>query len=135
MWSMLNGAIPAGWVECDGTQNAPGPDLRDRFIVGRGAKTVDTTGGGSTHSHATHVPLTHVGASVADHPATATSAASSGSSMSGAVADTLTQAAHTHDTPVLTHTVTQANSHPPLTHASGNHEPWYYVLVYIQRLT
>src|SRR3990172_12549450 len=50
MWSSLNGAVPAGWAECDGTANAPGPDLRNRFIVGRGTKTVDTTGGSATHT-------------------------------------------------------------------------------------
>jgi hypothetical protein len=57
LWSLLNGAIPTGWVECDGVANAPGPDLRDRFIVGRGAKPVDTSGGAATHVHADF--LTH----------------------------------------------------------------------------
>ena len=55
MWSPLNGATPAGWAECDGTANAPGPDLRNRFIVGRGVDhTVDTSGGAQTHTHAGH---------------------------------------------------------------------------------
>ena len=55
MWSALNGAIPAGWAECDGTANTPGPDLRDRFIVGRsGSKAVDTTGGTATHTPRLH---------------------------------------------------------------------------------
>ena len=52
MWSSLNGAIPTGWAECNGTDNAPGPDLRDRFIVGANAKPVDTSGGAATHVHA-----------------------------------------------------------------------------------
>src|SRR3989304_8366565 len=54
LWSLLNGGIPANWAECDGTANAPGPDLRNLFVVGRGTKTVDTTGGAATHSHAAH---------------------------------------------------------------------------------
>ena len=65
MWSSLNGAIPADWAECDGVANAPGPDLRNFFIVGRGTKTVDTTGGGATHVHSdSH---THAGTAVGAH--------------------------------------------------------------------
>src|SRR3990170_1992936 len=65
MWSALNGSVPANWAECDGTANAPGPDLRNFFIVGRGTKTVDTSGGAATHTHGDN--LTHAGTAVANH--------------------------------------------------------------------
>lgn len=59
-WSSSFGAIPPGWVECDGVQNFPGPDLRDRFIVGASGLVlpvhpIDTSGGSYTHTHATHI--------------------------------------------------------------------------------
>jgi len=65
MWSALNGAIPADWAECDGVANAPGPDLRNFFVVGRGTKTVDTSGGAATHAHTDN--LTHAGTAVGNH--------------------------------------------------------------------
>jgi len=34
LWSGTIATIPATWKLCDGTANSPGPDLRDRFIVG-----------------------------------------------------------------------------------------------------
>ena len=68
-WSPLNGAVPTGFAECDGTANAPGPDLRDRFVVGRGTgHTVDTTGGADIHAHSDN--LSHAGTAVAAHVVT-----------------------------------------------------------------
>ena len=44
---MFNGAAPAGWAICDGTNGTP--DLRNRFIVGAGASYgVGATGGADT---------------------------------------------------------------------------------------
>lgn len=49
-WDLVNmGSIPTGWVECDGS-TVPGygvvPDMRDRFVLGRGpANTVASVGG------------------------------------------------------------------------------------------
>jgi hypothetical protein len=102
MWSGTIATIPIpDWQLCDGTNNSPGPDLRDKFIVG--AKQDDTgiaktniqgslaqTGGATGHSHpltisdhtglthgltiANHPDLTHV--ALASHPAVSTSIAS-----------------------------------------------------------
>ena len=184
LWSLKNGPIPTGWVECDGVQNAPGPDLRDKFVVGRSpSRTVDSTGGSSTHGHtdnlthtgtavADHAALPHSGTAVADHPAlshsgtavadhtnvsvpaTATAAVKIGTSSASAAAQT-----HTHTIASITHSVTQPNDHPAQSHsvtqpsnhpaqshsvtqpsdhaahAPVNHEPPYYVLIYIQRMT
>jgi hypothetical protein len=62
IWSGTIATIPGGYALCDGTANAPGPDLRDVFIVGAkqddggvpktnitGALT--STGGAVTHDH------------------------------------------------------------------------------------
>jgi microcystin-dependent protein len=47
MWSGSIGAIPAGWLLCDGTNGTP--DLRDRFVVGAGSTyAVNATGGEAT---------------------------------------------------------------------------------------
>jgi hypothetical protein len=34
LWSGTIANIPTGWALCDGTANSPGPDLRDKFVVG-----------------------------------------------------------------------------------------------------
>jgi len=34
MWSGTVAAIPTDWALCDGAANSPGPDLRDKFVVG-----------------------------------------------------------------------------------------------------
>jgi len=50
LWSGLPGAIPAGYVLCDGNNGTP--DLRNRFIVGAGdTYSVDDTGGNILHKH------------------------------------------------------------------------------------
>lgn len=67
MWSGTIAALATypNWKLCDGTANAPGPDLRDRFIVGATsddagvAKTnltgsLTQSGGAVTHHHADH---------------------------------------------------------------------------------
>ncbi len=51
MWSGATNAIPAGWALCDGTtnNNHATPDLRNRFVVGAGARyAVGDTGGADT---------------------------------------------------------------------------------------
>jgi hypothetical protein len=80
MWSGAIADIDSPtWELCDGTANAPGPDLRDKFIVGANqddagtAKTnltgsLTTSGGSVSHHHADHSLTTPVG--VADHSLT-----------------------------------------------------------------
>ena len=34
LWSGTVATIPTNWALCDGTANSPGPDLRDKFVVG-----------------------------------------------------------------------------------------------------
>jgi hypothetical protein len=34
LWSGTIASIPGGWALCDGSANSPGPDLRDKFVVG-----------------------------------------------------------------------------------------------------
>jgi hypothetical protein len=47
LWSGAIGAIPSGWVICDGANSTP--DLRDRFVVGAGTTyAVGATGGQNT---------------------------------------------------------------------------------------
>lgn len=49
LWSGAVGAIPAGWVLCDGNNDTP--DLRNRFVVGAGdSYAVDVNGGEASHT-------------------------------------------------------------------------------------
>jgi hypothetical protein len=117
MWSGLRANIPGGWYLCDGTNGTP--DLRARFILSvTGSEEAGGTGGSTT--------ITHSGTAVAQHPATATSQASAGVTKSGSTTSTVTLLAHTHDTPVLTHSVTQPNDHT-------NVQPPYYKLCFIMK--
>jgi len=78
MWSGTIATIPATWALCDGSANTPGPDLRDKFVVGAKQDDAGTaksnilgslsqSGGATGHSHSGHAALTHAGGSVADH--------------------------------------------------------------------
>lgn len=135
LWSMKNGPIPAGWVECDGTQNAPGPDLRSRFIVGRSAsRTVDTSGGSSTHGHSDQ--LAHSGMAVYNHALNLAHDAHGGlvkGGTSGTAQCFTTPTTHAAHTDSLVHQVQPPYDHGP--HGSVSHEPPFYVLVYIQRMS
>ena len=181
MWSLLNGTIPTGWAECDGTANAPGPDLRNFFVVGRGTKTVDTTGGAATHGHSdflTHAvtqpvnhvvtqPVAHTDVPNHTHPVTDPghfhdeyqNSATTGSLAGWGARDTST------NTPIITgydtgskvagvttqnpaggvasqpHSGAAVDAHSGsavtahTAHVATNHEPAWYALIYIQRMT
>ena len=46
MWSGAQNDIPAGWALCDGTNGTP--DLRNKFIIGAGARYIVAETGGAT---------------------------------------------------------------------------------------
>jgi hypothetical protein len=81
-----------------------------------GAKT-STPNAHADAAVADHAALTHSGAAVANHAAAATGAASAGATQRGTTTSTLTLGAHTHQTPILTHAVTQPNQHAAQAHA------------------
>jgi len=80
MWSGTVATIPANWALCDGTANSPGPDLRDRFIVG--AKQ-DDSGAAKTNLTGS---LTQSGAAAASAHSLSTSVAVSSHTLSTDVA-------------------------------------------------
>lgn len=132
LWTGLLANIPGGWHLCDGTDGTP--DLRDSFVKGAAAG-VDpgATGGAATHTHTDHAALAHAGATVDDHPATATggpSATTGKTTGSGQVGD----GTHTHTLPILTHTGTNPNPHAAQAHVAANNEPAYYTVAYIMKL-
>jgi uncharacterized protein YjbI with pentapeptide repeats len=123
MWSGSIATIPTpAWALCDGTANTPGPDLRDKFIVGakqddaglaktniRGSLEVSNSATGATL--AGHAALSHAGGSVADH---------TGLTHGGGVGDhpDLTHAALSHPALTVTHADHSLASQTH-THASG----------------
>ena len=152
-WSPLNGAVPTGWAECDGTANAPGPDLRDRFVVGRGTgHTVDTTGGANTHTHAGHAahvvtqPSGHsvhadniehshlisqvrnatTGGATTDIAKTTDTSSTLGTTTSTDLSGTGGTLAHS------AHTGTDVDAHSA--HDTPDSQPTWYALIYIQKL-
>ena len=134
LWSLLNGAIPDGWAECDGVQNAPGPDLRDRFVVARGSgHTIDTTGGSATailnHVHPVNVSDPWHAHLQQRYPTTTgvLSGFTADVSMSG------TQTDLTLTTKSAATGITATSSNPA--GGSASVEPPFYVLIYIQRMT
>lgn len=81
MWSgsiAAAAALAPAWAVCDGTANTPGPDLRDKFIVGASADdagvaktnvegSLKKTGGVTGVKPSAHAALSHAGGAVADH--------------------------------------------------------------------
>jgi len=134
-WSDLNGATPAGYALCDGTANAPGPDLRDRFIICSGSShTVDTTGGGGVLTHNVTQPSAHTTVAAHTHTQMRFPTATGGStgytvdtSMSGTPATTSLETASTGSASVA-HSGTAVADH-------AAYEPAFYVLKLIQRMS
>jgi hypothetical protein len=139
MWSGTIATIPVpDWQLCDGTANAPGPDLRDKFVVGasvdaggvakttiEGAASQSATQTGATlAAHADHTGLSHDG-SVASH-ADLTHAALSHPAFTVVHADhSLASQSHTHASgadvslPSGSFASTSAVSYPSHSHASA----------------
>jgi len=118
MWSGLLANVPSGWSLCDGSSGTP--DLRSKFILSVDASENPGAIGGVSS-------LTHSGTAVTSHPATATSQASAGATQRGTTASTLTLLVHTHNTPVLSHSVTQPSAH-------ADSRPPFYKLAFIMKL-
>jgi microcystin-dependent protein len=135
MWSGTIASIPVTWALCDGTLNTPGPDLRDKFVVGAkqdeasvaktnltGALTSSGVAAVSAHTLTTNVSVadhtlsTNVAidahtlstnVAIADHTLT-TSAARTSTASSRAFVTTAGAVAHTITQPVVAvHAITQ----------------------------
>jgi hypothetical protein len=123
MWSGTIATIPVpDWQLCDGTLNAPGPDLRDKFVV---AASVDDAGSAKTNIEGSlKISATQTGATLADHAglshANAGVSDHTGLSHDGAVAShaDLTHVALSHPAITVVHAdhSLASQSH---THASG----------------
>ena len=107
-----------------------------QFLVGQ--KTSDTdfdvaeeTGGAKTHTHVGH--SNHVFTQPTSHPATATGQASAGATQKGTTTSTLTLLAHTHNTPVLSHSGGAVDAHSA--HDSPSNLPPYFVLYIWKRIS
>ena len=134
LWGGTVATIPANWALCDGTANAPGPDLRDVFVVGArqddsgvaktnltGSLTRSGAAAVSSHSLSTNVAVsahtlsTNVALSahslttqvaIANHTLTTSGARTSTASTTAAV--TTTSLTHTITQPVVgDHSITQ----------------------------
>ena len=134
LWSGTIAAIPANWALCDGTANSPGPDLRDKFVVGAkqddsgvaktnltgsltqsgaaaaSAHTLSTNVAVSAHTLSTNVALSvhslTTNVAIADHTLVTSQGRTSNASSRAFV--TTTTLSHTITQPVVgDHTITQ----------------------------
>lgn len=143
MWHGLIANIPAGWTLCDGTAGTP--DLRGKFVKGAAAATeAGATGGALTHAHDNHSAavfqhtVTQAAAHTISAHAGATVANQSGAQVaSGTGTVALTQAAHTvgqasaHT--ISAHSGCAVAGHGAQGHSDANHEPPYYVILFIMK--
>ena len=130
MWSGTIATIPTSWQLCNGTNGTP--DLRDQFVIGAKqddsgvAKTnasgsLTQSGGSATHpAHANHAAQSHAGANVDAHQTFSKATSGSGTTFVYGPAS---------------HTVTQPNDHPALSHDQPSILNPYYALAFIQRIS
>ena len=146
MWSGTIATIPANYALCDGTANSPGPDLRDKFVVGAnqdssGAAKTNLTGSltqsgsaaVSSHTLSTNVALNShtlsTNVAIANHTLTTGNARTS--TASTIAADTTTSLTHTITQPVVAdHNITQ-----PVVADHTTAWPSYFALALIQRMS
>lgn len=134
LWSGTVATIPTGWALCDGSANSPGPDLRDKFVVGAkqddagvaktnltgsltqsgsaavSAHTLTTNVAIDAHSLSTDVALSahslSTNVAIADHTLTTSAGRTSTASTRAFV--TTTSLTHTITQPVVqAHSITQ----------------------------
>jgi len=145
MWSGTIASIPSDWALCDGTANSPGPDLRDKFVVGAtsddsgvaktnltGALTASGAAAVSAHTLTTNVALSahtlSTNVAIADHTLGTSQGRTSTASTRAFV--TTTGPSHTITQPVVAaHTITQ-----PVVADHTSNWPSYYALAFIQRM-
>jgi hypothetical protein len=148
MWHGLIANIPSGYVICDGNNSTP--NLLARFVQGvaTAATNPGATGGSPTHSHDGHPAQSHSGTDVASHASYSHTTAGahthdahtqgfcgdSGRSMLTGPVTHASAGGHTHNAhPIQTHSVTQPNAHPELSHSLANNEPEYYDVAFIMK--
>ena len=135
-YAALFAAIGTTYGGGDGSTTFNVPELRQKFLRGKGSSdTLGAAGGAATHTHAAHGALSHSGAAVADHAAlthagAAVTAHSTATSKFGTAAGTVvTTATHTVTQPAQhaaqSHTVTQPSAHTAQAHDTPNSEPPY----------
>jgi len=144
MWHGLIANIPAGWTLCDGTAGTP--DLRGKFVKGAAdGIEAGATGGTLVHTHNTHVgaSLTHSvtqpgahtlthnhdGLAIANH--NQVSVAVGPGTVAAAIAHTISSHETAHA--ISAHSGCAVAQHSNQTHDDQNHEPPYYVILYIMK--
>jgi len=149
IWSGSSGAIPSGWLLCNGTSGTP--DLRDKFIVGAGSAYAVAATGGSANatlvSHSHTITITDPGH---DHTANVTDPGHThslpGSTSSGGINETqigvnstainATSASNTTGITVdnvASTTGITASSNTQGSSATNANLPPYYALCYIMK--
>ena len=123
MWSGSIGAIPAGWLLCNGLNGTP--NLQDRFIIGAGSTYAVNALGGTAdaivvaHSHTLND---------AGHAHSYNTASTTTSVTAGAGSALTTQASATTGSITTGITVNSAGSS-----GTGANLPPYFALAYIQK--
>jgi microcystin-dependent protein len=156
LWSGAEGAIPSGWVLCNGANSTP--DLRDRFVVGAGTTyAVGNTGGSATHtlteaempSHTHTNPDTdssgsHTHDTIADHQHNYSWPDAAGLVQEGTTSSAKLDASytsspvtaaggHVHTNAGTAHTHTQAATGSAGSSSAHENRPPYYALCYIMK--
>ena len=128
LWSGSIGAIPSGYVICDGTNSTP--DLRDRFIVGAGNTYAVAATGGS--ADAIVVSHTHTATSTVTDPGHLHS--SIFATASGSNPGVLNNASSSGNTATATTGITVATTNASTgTSGTGANNPLFYALAYIMK--
>lgn len=131
MWNGIVATIPTGWQFCDGTNGTP--DLRSKFILCAGTKTVGTVGANSLAG------VESLSIAAANLPSHSHSISSDGVHGNHVTANAKTGAAGADKTIITTLGDSAAHTHGGATGTVGsgtalNVSPPYYTLAYIMKL-